>query len=499
MENSASNAGQTGHPKGLYLLFFTEMWERVSYYGMRAIFILFMTKMIGFEDQEASSIYGSYTGLVYLTPLLGGYLSDKYLGNKKSILTGGVLMAIGQFLMFFSASSSGDTAINFMWMGLTVLIIGNGFFKPNISTMVGQLYEKGDARVDGAFTIFYMGINLGAAIGPIICGYFAENIDFKWGFFSAGVGMIIGLFTFMKSKDKLLVNNHGAQLGNQVHKIDAKAIGMIVGAIAAIYLMLNFKAIFKVDADVISWFIYGSIILMPIVILTNKTLTKEEMSRISVIFILSFFVIFFWGAFEQTGASLTLFADRQTDREIFGWTMPTAYLQSVNAVAIILLATPMSILWLKLNKKKMEPSSPKKMAWGLAFVALGFLVIAYAVNGIIPTAKISVFWLILVYLLHTIGELCLSPIGLSMVSKLSPIRFSALLMGTWFLATAAGNKFAGQLSTLIPSEGKATSFAGFQITNLHEFFMLFVVICTAAAALLFVLSGYLEKNMKGIK
>ena len=240
-------AVQKGHPKGLYLLFMTEMWERFSYYGMRAIFVLYMTKMLLMGDAEASEIYGSYTGLVYLTPLLGGYLSDRFLGNRRSIEIGGVLMAIGQFFMFFSASTSGSSAITLMWIGLTLLIIGNGFFKPNISTMVGQLYPKGDRRVDSAFTIFYMGINLGAFFAPLIAGTLAEKVDFKWGFFAAGIGMIIGLITFMVQKNKLLVDDNDQPIGMPTNKFGIAQFGMVAGAIAMIFFFMNFKTMFKSD------------------------------------------------------------------------------------------------------------------------------------------------------------------------------------------------------------------------------------------------------------
>lgn len=493
-----------GHPKGLYLLFLTEMWERFSYYGMRAIFVLYMTKMLLMGDSEASTIYGSYTGLVYLTPLLGGYLSDRFLGNRRSIEIGGLLMAIGQFVMFFSASTSGSTAVTLMWLGLTLLIVGNGFFKPNISTMVGQLYPKGDNRVDSAFTIFYMGINLGAFIAPLVCGTLAEKVDFKWGFLAAGIGMIIGLITFVTQKNKLLVDADTQPIGMPTNKFGIAQWGIVAGAIALIFFLMNFKTMFGSDMDIIGYLIYGAMILMPLIILTDKSLTKDERDRIMVIFILAFFVIFFWSAFEQAGASLTIFADRNTDRNIFGWEMPTSYFQSVNALAILALAPIFSGLWLSLGRKNMEPSSPKKMALGLALVAVGYLVIAFGVNGVSETAKISMFWLLGLYVIHTMGELCLSPIGLSMVSKLAPLRFSSMLMGTWFLANAAANKFAGTLSALIPGGGengegaKVTSFLGYQITNLYDFFLLFVVMCGVAAAILFVMSRWLEKKMHGV-
>lgn len=499
MEISTAN---NGHPKGLYFLFFTEMWERFSYYGMRAIFILFMAKVLLMSDADASRIYGSYTGLVYLTPLLGGYLCDKFLGNRRSIIIGGILMAIGQFCMFLSASAGAEGGISMMWIGLTALIIGNGFFKPNISTMVGQLYPANDRRIDSAFTIFYMGINLGAFFSPLVCG----SMDFKWGFLAACIGMVIGLVAFIVFQKQYLVSEEGKEIGLPVKKLDAKSIGMIVGSIALIFFMLNFQTLFKNTSvggfDIISWFIYGAMALMPIIILSDSSLTKIERQRIIVIFILAFFVIFFWGAFEQAGASLTLFADRQTDRSLFGWEMPASYFQSVNPLAVICLAPVFTIIWGFLYARKLEPSSPKKMAIGLALVALGYIVIAIAVKGIGASDKVSMWWLFGLYIIHTMGELCLSPIGLSMVSKLSPLRLSSLMMGTWFLANAAANKFAGTLSALIPpstpediakANGVFPSFLGYEITNLYQFFMLFIVMTGIAAGILFILSGWLEK------
>jgi POT family proton-dependent oligopeptide transporter len=494
---STKSQENLSHPKGLYLLFFTEMWERFSYYGMRAIFMLFMVKTLLLSDSEASEIYGSYTGLVYLTPLLGGYLCDRYLGNRKSIFIGGLLMAIGQFFMFLSASFGADGGVALMWMGLTALIVGNGFFKPNISTMVGQLYPSNDRRIDSAFTIFYMGINLGAFFSPLVCSSFS---DYKWGFLAACIGMIIGLISFLLLQKKYLISEQGEEIGKSVKPMDMKAILMIVGSIGIIFFMLNFKTWFKNDTDIISYFIYGSMVLIPVLILTDKSLKGFELKRILVIFILAFFVIFFWGAFEQAGASLTLFADRQTDRSVLGWDMPAEYFQSVNPLSVILLAPLFSILWGILYKRNAEPSSPTKMAYGLTLVAVGYAVIAVAVNGLGVGEKVSMWWLVALYVIHTMGELCLSPIGLSMVSKLAPLRLSSLLMGTWFLANAAANKFAGTLSALIPpSEITPTttypSFLGIQITNLFEFFMLFIVMTGVAAGILFFLSRTLQRMM----
>jgi POT family proton-dependent oligopeptide transporter len=495
-----TNTPKTGHPRGLYFLFFTEMWERFSYYGMRAIFILFMTKVLLMQDKDASEIYGSYTGLVYLTPLLGGYLCDKFLGNRRSIIIGGLLMALGQFLMFLSANVGANGGTSIMWAALTAIIIGNGFFKPNISTMVGQLYPAGDRRIDSAFTIFYMGINLGAFFSPLICG----SMDFKWGFLMACIGMLVSLVCFVIYQKKYLVSEEGKEIGLPVQKLDLKNILLVIGSIGIIFFMLNFKQMFKSDIDIIGYFIYGAMILMPIIILSDKSLTPVERNRIIVVFILAFFVIFFWGAFEQAGASLTLFADRQTNRTLFGWEMPASYFQSVNPLAVICLAPLFSMLWGFLYMRKLEPSSPKKMAIGLTLVALGYLVIAIAVKGLGIDGKVSMWWLFALYIIHSMGELCLSPIGLSMVSKLAPLRLSSLMMGTWFLANAAANKFAGTLSALIPPTPDPAStkpvvypsFVGFQITNLYEFFMLFIFMTGAAALILFLLSSWLQKLMK---
>lgn len=495
---------KTGHPKGLYFLFFTEMWERFSYYGMRAIFILFMTKILLMENKDASEIYGSYTGLVYLTPLLGGYLCDKFLGNRRSIIIGGLLMAIGQFFMFLSASAGAGAGVMLMWAGLTSLIIGNGFFKPNISTMVGQLYPDSDRRIDSAFTIFYMGINLGALFSPLVCGSLAEKVDFKWGFLAACFGMIISLICFILYQKKYLISEEGKELGLPVKKLDIQSILLIIGSIAIVFFMLNFKQLFHNDVDIISYVIYGAMIVMPIIILSDKSLTAIERKRIIVIFILAFFVIFFWGAFEQAGASLTLFADTQTNRNIGNWEMPASYFQSINPFAVIALAPIFTIIWAFLYKRRLEPSSSRKMAFGLLLVALGYVVIAIAVKGIGASDKVSMWWLFALYVIHTMGELCLSPIGLSMVSKLAPLRLSSLMMGTWFLANAAANKFAGTLSALIPPSGPVDpakpvefpSFLGFQITNLYEFFMLFIVMTGVASAILFVLSSWLQKMIQ---
>ena len=428
-----------GHPKGLYVLFVTEMWERFSYYGMRAIFVLYMTKALLFNKELSAQIYGSYTGLVYLTPLIGGFMADRYWGNRKSIIIGGILMAIGQFLMFLSGSFYTQTgfASLLMYGGLGFLIFGNGFFKPNISTMVGQLYPEGDKRVDSAFTIFYMGINLGAFIAPLICGGLGDTgnpEDFKWGFLAACVGMLSSVALFVLLKNKFIVTPEGEQIGSKPNRarhepvadapkvqVSMTPLFIWLGVFVAIFAGLYFGA----GVDLIGCFIFGLTIAVPGYIISDPSLTKVERDRIWVIYVVAFFVIFFWAAFEQAGASLTYFAEEQTNRVLLGKTIPASFFQTINAVAIVLLSPVFVGIWGFLGRRNLEPPSPFKQALGLFLLALGYLVIAFGVHGLQPGVKVSMLWLISLYSIHTLGELCLSPIGLSMVNKLAPVKFAS--------------------------------------------------------------------------
>jgi POT family proton-dependent oligopeptide transporter len=575
------------HPKGLYLLFVTEMWERFSYYGMRAIFVLYMIHGLLFDKSKAAHIYGSYTGLVYLTPLLGGYIADRYWGNRRSIIVGGLLMAVGQFCMFLSASSYDDHRLLFgleipqalMFLGLAVLIFGNGFFKPNISTMVGQLYPEGDRRIDAAFTIFYMGINLGAFLAPLVCGALGERYDngqplpefFRWGFLAAGIGMIISVITFVALRNHYLVTPDGQQIGVEPNKArdlkQTEAIGggawaidiPVWGGVFFILTLLLYNGfavgisrsplnIFSKNPDynaLISAIIFAAAVAMPGFIVADKSLTPVEKDRVWVIYIVAFFVIFFWSAFEQAGASLTYFAEEQTQRSIT-WHLPlytlqaeipASFFQSINAIAIVLFAPLFSALWTRLGNRGREPASVVKQAFGLLFLALGYLLIAVRVADLNPSVKVSMFWLTALYVIHTWGELCLSPIGLSMVSKLAPARFASLLMGVWFLANATANNFAGWLSALYPPSEKEFQQAakvgidlpailhktiaptadqlerlsklgvratypeifGIQIHDLYQFFMIFVITAGLASVVLLLLSRKLIRMMHGIR
>ena len=459
-----------GHPKGLYLLFVTEMAERFSYYGMRAVFTLHMVAAL-FTVESASEIYGYYTGLVYLTPLLGGYIADRYWGNRRSIIVGGMLMALGQFLMFLSASFvqpaikeaegmidptvNNQLAIICMMGGLFFLILGNGFFKPNISTMVGSLYRPDDQRKDSAFTIFYMGINVGATLGPLTCGIFEGDylnpMRFKWAFLCACIAMLASTLIFYLLKNKYLMDYEGNAIGTKP-KLQEKT--------------------------------------------ERQQLTRKEKQHIVVIFIIAAFVIFFWAAYEQAGVSLTYFADQQTDRHIFGWEMPTSYFQSFPAIFVVLLAPFMNLAWEVLRRFGHEPSSVMKQAIGLAFLSIGYMLIAFGVKDLDPNVKVSMLWLTGLYFIHTLGELSLSPIGLSLVSKLSPKHLASLMMGIWFMSTAVSNMLAGQLATLYP-DGSSKSLCGIiEIASLHDFFMMFVVLSGVAAIALACISPLLNRMMR---
>lgn len=500
------------HPKGLYFIFATGMAERFGYYGMRAIFVLYLIKALLIDKDFASTIYGNYTGLVYLTPLIGGYVADKYWGMRRSIFWGAVMMVLGQFLMFMSAVyyHQIELAKLLMYAGLGGLIMGNGFFKPNISTIVGQLYKPGDKRLDSAYTIFYMGVNMGAFAAPLLAGWLGDTgdaSDFKWGFLVATIMMLVSLIVYVLKKDKYLVNYKGDAIGVEaanknkivsdvpVAKLSVREIAIWIIASLAVYGFF----MYLFDNDIIGSFIYAACIVVPVFAISDKSLTKIERQRIGVIYIIAFFVIFFWAAFEQAGISLTYFADEQTNRTLFGWEMPASWFQSFNAMFVVLLAPLFSAMWLKLGEKGKEPSSPIKQAIGLFLLSLGYLLIAFGVKDVEPGTKVSMLWLVGLYFIHTMGELSLSPIGLSMVNKLSPIRFASLLMGVWYLSMATANKLAGALSTLYPEVNKTKSILGFEIVTMYDFFMVFVVMSAVAAIILFALSSTLRKMMHGIR
>jgi POT family proton-dependent oligopeptide transporter len=462
-----ANGTIMGHPKGLFLLFFTEMWERFSYYGMRGVLMLYMIKLwsengLNIPEGTASLYYGFFTGFVYFTPLLGGLIADKFIGQRKAITIGGITMLIAQ-LVLFSVNTHVGLAI-----GLVLLIIGNGFFKPNISTMVGQLYRPNDARRDSAFSIFYMGINLGALIAPLIIGILAEDWFAVKGGINPDGSPIILSYGF---KYAFLASAIGMGLGQIIFNLFAKK-----------YLLEIGDAPVKVDKTII--------VETKEVSIEDK---KIERQRITVIFILTFFVIFFWAGFEQAGSSMTIYTDRYIDRNVLGWTIPTTFFQAFNPLLIVLLAPIFVWFWSSKYGKKL--STPIKMSMGMILLGIGFLFMLMAtynvqVSGLgdkeVVVKKAALIWLILTYFFHTIGELCLSPVGLSMITKLAPIKLASLLMGVWMLSTFVANIIGGFIAAYVEQLGAGTVFGSIAA---------FVIIL---GLLMIIVSKRLSKMMHGI-
>jgi POT family proton-dependent oligopeptide transporter len=434
-----------GHPKGLFLLFGTEMWERVSYYGMRALLVLSMVAAtqstnpgFGWSNASALELYAWYTGMVYFTPAVGGWLADNYLGQRKAVILGALIMAAGQFTL---ASSIG-TDIDIFYVGLLLLVIGNGFFKANISTMVGYLYPAGDARRDSAFSIFYMGINLGAFMAPLICSSLGESAAYGWkyGYMAAGCGMSLSALIQI-TLSKRYLGDLGVQPSAQRSKANSGGV--------------------------------------------KVPLTQEEHDRMRVIFMLFVFVMLFWAAFEQAGGLMNLYASEKTNRMLGTFEVPAGWFQSVNALFIVVLAPVFGMFWVYLAKRKMAMPTPIKMMAGLLSTGIGFLFMVAAVFDQQANGKASMIWLILAYLFHTMGELCISPVGLSMVTKLAPLRLASLMMGVWFLINFVANILAGYLGAYAQHAGELTVFAGI------------AMVLGVFALILWFLSGTLVRWMHG--
>jgi len=442
-----------GHPRGLFVLFFAEMWERFSYYGMRALLIFYLVQHWMFSDSEASVIYGAYTALVYITPVIGGYLADRYLGQRKAVLYGAVLLTFGHFLMAFEGNGGqGDPALNIFWLALSFIIVGSGFLKANISVIVGQLYTRTDPRRDPAYTIFYMGINLGAALGALGAGYLGQTYGWAYGFGAAGVGMLLGLVVFVVGKPWLEGRGEPADPARLARRVAGVPFewwlyGLGFVAVGIAWLMVQNQALVGMllgaaGAILVAYVLYTAVVKLP----------PQDRDRIFAAMVLIVGSILFWALFEQAGSSLNLFTDRSVDRSILGWEVPASMFQSINAIYIVLLAPFFAIMWLALAKRGLEPSAPAKFGLGLLQLGLGFLVLVWgataSAGGLTP-----VIFIFLIYLFHTTGELCLSPVGLSAMNRLAPAHMASLIMGTWFFAAATGNFAAGLIAAATGAEG----------------------------------------------
>jgi POT family proton-dependent oligopeptide transporter len=432
-------------PPGLFLLFGVEMWERFSFYGMRAFLTLFLISSaggFGWSKEQASHLYGWYQGLVYLTPLLGGYLADRLIGTHRSIIIGGIIIAAGHFCLAVPAKPT-------FFIGLALIILGTGFFKSNISTMVGQLYSEKDRRRDAAFTIFYMGINLGASIGQIICPKLADRYNWHVGFSAAGFGMVLGLVVYLAFKRRFL---------GTIGDVPASRVGR------------------RKDS-------------------ARQPLTAEEKKGVTAIAILAFFNIFFWMAFEQAGSSMTFFAEERTRRMFLGINFLAPYFQSVNSLSVILLAPVFAWTWTRLAARGRAPSTPVRFALGLFLLGSGFIVLVMGARVSDGGARVSPLWLIVTYVLHTCGELCLSPVGLAMVTKLAPARFASLMMGAWFFSMFISDLLAGLLAGTVEKieKGRVFHLLGGQA----DFFLMFVVSTFAAGIALLAISPVVKRLMAG--
>lgn len=480
-----------GHPRGLHTLFFLELWERFSYYGMRAILVLFMVAAaesggMALPDATATAIYGLYTAGVYLLALPGGWIADRLIGQQKAVFYGGMVIAAGHF----SLAVPND---HFFFMGLVLIVVGTGLLKPNVSTIVGELYPEGGARRDAGFSIFYMGINVGAFIGPLVCGWLGEGINWHYGFAAAGVGMVAGLIQYRLTQRFL---GDAGRYPSSDPSDPAEARRMhhgwtgvyVAGGAFVLFMALAFGGMIAINPVAVAGgamaVIFGVALVYFLYILVLGGLETIQKKKVLALALLFIFSGMFWAGFEQAGSSLNLFAERYTDREMFGWLMPASWLQAINPIFIILLAPAFAAFWVQLAKRNLHPSIPLKFALGLVLLGIGFGIMAlaavFAARGdlVLPT------WLIMTYLFHTMGELCLSPVGLSAVTKLSPRRFVGQMMGLWFISIAMGNLFAGLLA------------GRFDEDSLADMPMLFTYVFSttvAAGILLFIITPILKR------
>ena len=481
-----------GHPKGLFVCFATEMWERFSYYGMRALLILYLTKHWEFTDATSYLIYGAYTSLVYIMPVFGGMLADQILGSKKAVTYGAILLVFGHLGMTVESNEQ------IFYLSLALIVSGVGFLKPNISTMVGALYEEGDARRDSGFTIFYMGINIGAFTATLLCGYLGEQVGWAYGFGAAGIGMLFGLIIFLWGQKYLegLAEPPSNKYLQKMNGISYESWAYISGIFMVLvtwFLVQNSQLVGQLLGG------FGAIFIGAWLLYALFRCAPDERDRLIVVGILILFSLIFWALFEQAGSSLNILTDRGVNRVIFGWEVPASMFQSLNAGFIFTIAPLFAMLWIALAKRNMEPSTPIKFSIGIIFVGLGFLALVYGMRSS-EGLQTGVFWIILIYLLHTLGELCLSPVGLSSVTKLSPQRIVGFMMGMWFFASAAGNYVAGLIARATASDSSGVSNDVFDLTQKQSFMDVYTdvgLMAIGCGILLAILTPFLKKLMHG--
>lgn len=498
-----------GHPKGLFVCFATEMWERFSFYGMKYLLLLYLTKYHLFTDANGLDVLGSYAGLVYAMPVIGGLLADRYLGMRKAVLFGGILLSLGHFGMAFEGFQAyiengkiiQDTqSLQIFYFSLALIIMGVGFLKPNISTLVGQLYTKDDPRRDAGFTIFYMGINIGSASATLLCGWLGETYGWRYGFGAAGVGMLLGLITFTWGQQFL----RGLAEPPDIKKLQQRSIiGLSIehliylGSLAGLFLiwrLVQHNVIVHHTLNVVSLLVFLGLCWFLV------KCDRIERNRMIVLMVLILSTVVFWALFEQSAASMTLYADRVVHREALGIEFTASQLGSLNAIFIILLAPIVAWIWMKLAIYKLEPSTPLKFSMGILLAGAGFIMLVIGARWPDATGKVALIWLILAYALHTLGELSLSPVGLSAVTKLSVPRIVGVMMGTWFLATAYSEMVAAQLSKIAAIDtaaGKVLDIAA-ALASYTELFTFLCYVGIGVGIALAILSPLLKKMTHGI-
>jgi proton-dependent oligopeptide transporter, POT family len=505
-----------GHPKGLYILFLTEMWERFSFYGMRALLIFYLTKHFLFSDEVAVGIYGAYGGLVFAAPILGGAIADRWLGFRKAVVLGAILLTLGHFGMAFEGKqaetvldAAGNAVIHrdpvflqIFYFSLALLVSGVGFLKACISSIVGQLYEKNDLRRDSGFTIFYMGINLGAFLGQVLCGYLGETFGWQYGFGLAGIGMLGGLLIFTRGQKHFLGRAEPPDPAALKKPVLAginrewTIYGATIFGIVVIWQLIQ-------RTEIVGHTLGVSLVICALIVVyfAFAKCEREDRDRLLVLLALMLFSIFFWTLFEQAGTSMNLFADRNVDRVVLGWTAPASTLQSLNPFFIISLAPLFAWLWMVLSRRNANPLPAVKFALGILQAGLGFFILVYGIRLAGPGGSVGLIWLALAYFFHTSGELSLSPIGLSAVTKLSVPRIVGFMMGGWFLSTAAAEYAASLFAKLASTEtaggevvDKVAALAGYE-----HLFLVLAVMAMGAGALLLLISPILKRGMHGVR
>lgn len=490
---AADDTGFIGHPRGLSTLFFTELWERFSYYGMRGLLVLFMVDQVrtgglGLTDETATAIYGLYTAAVYIVCLPGGWIADRLWGAQRAIWVGGMIIAAGHFVLAIPTVST-------FFLGLMLVVLGTGLLKPNISAVVGELYPPDDVRRDAGFTIFYMGINVGAAAGPLVCGWLGEGWNWHYGFAAAGVGMLLGLAQFARARGRL--GEAGIRPDTTPTAQFKRNAWTVVGAVIALLLVLlaaGSAGWVAFDAPRLSRQTAVAIVAATVIyfayVFAAGNLTRAERNRVIVIAVLCLAVAMFWAGFEQAGSSLNLFAERYTIRDLGGFEIPASWFQSLNPVFIILLAPLYSMMWVGLARRYLEPSTPTKFALGLIILGSGFAVMIGAASFVAQGQQVLPTWLLFTYLLHTMGELAISPVGLSSVTKLAPRRFVGQMMGMWFMCSGLGNVIAGIVAGRFNPES---------VEQMPSLFLQIVVTTAGVGILLLVFVKPLKRMMGGVR